>query len=119
MEFRANLEGWDELREKIIVKHGVPMMQRVADACNLELVLSAMRRGMVRGKARTSAQARAENVLAIGKGYQVSVEGEPGEALKLRSYRATVITASAAAMRHNARRNTMLRNLNRARDWGM
>lgn len=118
MEFYANLEGWDELNSKIIEEHGQKMMQRVADACNLELVLSALRRGTIRGKARTSAQERAENILDIGKGYQVGIEGDPDETLKLRNYRATVITASAAAMRHNAKRNTLLRNLHLARPGG-
>lgn len=107
MEFHPNPRGWDELNTEIIEKHGVPMMQAVADACNLELVKSAMKRGTVSGKARTDANARVQNILDLGKGYMVGVEGD--EALELHNYRATVITASAAAMRHNGKRNTLLR----------
>jgi hypothetical protein len=113
MHFESNPEGWDQITKKVINEVGVPMMQKVADACNLELVLSAMKRGTVRGKARTSATARAQNVLAIGKGYAVGTEGS--ERLQKRDYRATVITASAAAMRHNGKRNTLIRNMHLAK----
>lgn len=113
MEFKSNPAGWDELNTTIIRDHGVPMMQAVSDACNLELVASAMKRGMKRGKAKTDANARVRNILALGKGYSVGIEGD--ETLDLHNYRATVITASAAAMRHNGKRNTLLRNLFRAR----
>lgn len=85
-------------------------MQAVADRCNLELVASAMKKGTTRGKARTDANARAQHILDLGNGFQVGVEGEPDKQLKLHNWRATVITASAAAMGHNAKHQTLLKN---------
>lgn len=111
-------QGWDELNKGIIETYGTQMMQQVSDACNLELVISAMKRGTKKGKARTDANARVKNILAVGKGYQVGVEGDEDQRLRLHSWRATVITASAAAMRHNAKTNALLRNLPRAQQAG-
>lgn len=107
MSFEINPAGWNQIVRSVINEHGVPMMQAVADQCNLELVKSAMARGTKRGKARTSAQSRAQHIVAIGKGYMVGIEGD--DPLTKHDYRATVITASAAAMRHNAKHQTLLK----------
>lgn len=105
--FEINTSGWNRIVRDVINDHGVPMMQSVADACNYELVKSAMVRGTKRGKARTDANARVRNILAVGKGYMVGVEGD--DPLQKHDYRATVITASAAAMWHNAKHQTLLK----------
>lgn len=103
-------QGWDELTKEIIETVGVPMMQAVSDRCNLDLVTSAMKKGTVRGKAKTDANARAQHIIDLGKGFQVGVEGDTEQQLKMHNWRATVITASAAAMGHNAKNQTLLRN---------
>ena len=83
----------DRLVKETIDNVGVPMMETVADACNEEL-----------GKGFESSD----------KGFQAGTTG-PGEQLSSRDYRATVITADAAAIIHNRRHNTLIRNLPKAK----
>lgn len=82
---KFNRKAWDSLVKEIIETEGVERMSRVADACNAEL-----------GE----------------DGYKVSVEGD--DPLTKDDYRATVITATAHAMRHNAKHNTLIQNLHKA-----
>ena len=107
MEFQQDPKGWDQLIKDIVDNEAVPAMQRVADRANLDLVASALRRGTVRGKARESSTARAEHITAVGKGFMVGTEGD--ESLEKHDYRATVITASAAAMNYNAAHHPLVR----------
>jgi hypothetical protein len=87
------MDGWDEVVGEIIHTVAVPMAQSIADACNIE--------------ARELADP------PPGKDhYMVSVQGEG--ALRMRDYHATVITATAVAMRQNAKHNLLVRNLHRA-----
>ena len=83
---RFNKAGWDEVVKHVIDTEGVDRMKRVADASN--------------------------QGLDDPNGYQVSTEGD--EPLSKRDYTATVITASAEAMRDNAKHNTLVKNLHRA-----
>lgn len=80
--------GWDALVRGIVETDGVARMKRVAAAAN-----------------------------AAGDytddDYRVSVEG-PGAHLSKHSYRATVITATAAAMWDNAENNTLVNQFYRA-----
>jgi len=74
---------------QIVDEECVPRMQRVADACNAGLSLSA-------GE----------------KGYMVSTEGD--KPLTKHSYRATCITAGAEAILDNAANNTLIKNFHLA-----
>lgn len=109
--FKLNQAGIDALVKDAIEKIGVPKMQRVADACNAELVQSALNR--TSGK-RATARFRSvkANIADIGKGFMVSVEGD--NPLQRRDFRVTVITASAAAARHNGKHNTLVNNFHHA-----
>lgn len=70
-KFRLNRKAQSELTKEIVEKVCVPMMQRVADACNQEAGLE--------------------------DGFRVSVEGD--DPLDKRDYRATAIAATAEAIR--------------------
>jgi hypothetical protein len=74
---------WNELIADVVDSDGVKRMQRVADACNAESGLT--------------------------DGFRVSTEGE--KPLLKHSYRATVIAVTRAAKRHNAKHNTLVKNL--------
>ena len=109
--FYANLDGWSELMRDVIDTVGVPKMQAVADACNADLVQSAIH--AVQGDSVTERMRSLKQEIGdVGKGFMVSTEGD--EPLTKRDYRATVITASAAAMRLNAKHNTLLQHFNEA-----
>lgn len=82
---KFNLKGWDEIARHVIKTEGRKRMERVADAANSNL---------------------------DEPGYLVSDEGD--EPLKKRDYSATVITATAEAMRDNSKNNTLVRNLHLA-----
>lgn len=81
-----NRAAWRQLTKDIINSEGVDRMKRVADAAN-----------------------RADD---LEDGYRVSIEGD--DPLDKRDYRATVITATAEAMRANARSNTLISNFHQA-----
>lgn len=79
---KFNKRGWQEVVREVIDTDGVDRMQRVADASNAHLQ---------------------------SDGYKVSTEGD--QPLDKRDYRATVITTTPEAMRDNAKRNTLIKNL--------
>lgn len=85
MPFASNETGWNKLAKEIVNTEGVKRMERVADACNEEL-----------GE----------------DGFKVGVEGD--DTLQKHDRRMTVITATAAAIKHNAKHNTLIRNFFRA-----
>lgn len=78
-------EAWRELSSEVIAAEGVPRMKRVADAAN-------------------------ENL--DHEGYMVSVDG--AKPLRKRDFRATVITATAEAMRDNQKHNRLVVEFYRA-----
>lgn len=82
---KFNRKGWDEIVEHVIDTEGVDRMQRVAAAANADL-----------GE----------------DGFKVSTQGS--EPLTKRDYRATVITATEHAKRHNAKHNTLIRHFPQA-----
>lgn len=86
MPIKLDEEAFKKLAEEIVQEHGVPRMKRVAEACN--------------------SQAGLED------DYRVSTEGE-GQHLNVKD-RATVITATAAAMDDNAKNNRLLQNFHLA-----
>lgn len=79
---KINKKRLSALIAKAVDTEGVARMQRVADACNAGIDTD---------------------------GYKVSTEGD--KPLSKHSYRATVITADAEAMRDNLRHNTLIHNL--------
>lgn len=79
-QFTVNRKARNVLTKQIVDTTVVELMQKVADAGNAEL-----------GE----------------EGYLVSVEGD--DPLDKRDYRATVITASARAIRHDRKHDTLLR----------
>lgn len=81
-QFKVNRKALNALTKQIIDTTGVELMQKVADACNAEL--------------------------GQPDGYRVSVEGD--DPLDKRDYRATVITASAEAIRADRKHDYLLRN---------
>lgn len=85
--------GWNEVVEHVIDTEGVKRMKRVADACNAALVAD-------------------KHDTSHGEGFKVSTEGD--DPLTKRNYRATVITATAPAMAHNAKHNTLVKSLHLA-----
>jgi hypothetical protein len=89
---RFNKPNWNKMVKDIVDTECVKRMHRVADACNAGLPLSE--------KAESPAN------------YMVSVQGD--KPLSKRGYRATVITATGAAMRDNASNNTLVHNLHLA-----
>lgn len=78
-------KGWNEVVEHVIDTEGVDRMKRVADAANADLG---------------------------DTGYKVSTQGD--QPLTKRDYRATVITATEHAKRHNAKHNTLIRHFPKA-----
>lgn len=86
MKIEFNDDGLNEITKNIIATEGVSRMKRVADACNAQDGLE--------------------------DGYRVSVEGS--KPLRKHDYRATVITATAQAMRKNAKNNTLVQNFHQA-----
>lgn len=82
---KINKKRLSALIAKAVDTEGVARMQRVADACNAGIE---------------------------SHGYMVSTEGD--EPLSKHSYRATVITANAEAMRDNLLNNTLINNLHLA-----
>lgn len=79
-----NKEQLRALIKHIVDTQAVPRMERVAHACNAEL-------GAMPGQ----------------KGYMVSIQGD--KPLTKHDYRATVITASAKAIYHNAKTNALVK----------
>ena len=82
-----HLDAWRELEREVVATEGVARMQRVASAAN--------------------------QAAGITDGYRVSVEGS-GEQLTKRDYRATVITATAEAMRAEAEHGSLVGNFYQA-----
>lgn len=88
-----HMDGWDQVVKEVVTTKGIPMMQAVADACNIP--------------------ATEEVAPPEGKQhYMVSVEG--GGRLRLADYHVTVITATRYAMRRNAKYSDLVRNFHRA-----
>lgn len=85
-ELTFNIPAWNAMIKDIVNTDGIARMRRVANGCN--------------------AQIEGED------GYLVSTEGD--EPLSKHSYRATVITANAEAMRDNAKHNTLVHNFSKA-----
>ena len=85
-QYKVNRNALNAITKQAIDEIGVPMMQRLADKCNAEL--------------------------GERDGYRVSVEGD--DPLTKRDYRATVITASIAAIRHDRKHDTLLRTFGEA-----
>lgn len=119
MEFVWSQDAWDGIVKKAVETRLVPRAHKIADACNLDLIQSAMRkrqRTTVIHDARdfnAPADSPAQRILDIGKGFVVGDEVvDGGESLQKRDYRITVITGSAAAMRHNAKHHTLEKHLN-------
>lgn len=124
VELEWNEAGWDQIIKEAVEKHLVPRAHKVADACNLDLILSAIRRrnrsrdGIIHDAREYNAVADdpAQRIADVGKGFVVGdevVDGpNEGEPLRKRDYRITVITGSAAAMRLNAKHHTLLKHLN-------
>lgn len=86
---KFNESVMDDLAKQAIDKIGVPIMEGVADACNAEVGEADLPEGK--------------------KHFMVSVEGD--SSLTRRDYRATVIAVTPYAKRHNAKHNTLVRNL--------
>lgn len=82
-----HLDAWREVAKQVVETEGVARMQRVASAAN--------------------------QAAGITDGYRVSVEG-PGERLQKHEYRATVITATGAAMRAEAEHGSLVGNFYQA-----
>ncbi|ORA92099.1 hypothetical protein [Mycobacteroides abscessus] len=85
-QFRLNRKAQSELTKEIVERVCVPMMQRVADACNQEAGLE--------------------------DGFRVSVEGD--DPLDKRDYRATAIAATAEAIRYDHKHDALLHNFGEA-----
>lgn len=75
-------EGWDALIKGVVETVGVSRMSAVAAAAN--------------------------SSAGLDDGYRVSVEGD--DPLQQHDYRATVITATGAAMSDNMKNNTLVNN---------
>ncbi len=82
---KVNKKRMNQLIARLVDTAGVDRMERVADACNAQIDTD---------------------------GYKVSTEGD--QPLTKHSYRATVITADAEAMRDNMKNNTLINNLHHA-----
>lgn len=85
-----NQRELDRIQRLAIDKVAVPAAHRIADACNSEL-------------------ADAPYDAKAGEHFMVSTEGS-GK-LTAGDYRATVIATTVYAKRHNAKHNTLVRNL--------
>lgn len=90
-KLKFNKAGWNQIVKQVIETEGLDRMQRVAEACNLELV---------------------EHDHDDAEGFRLSTEGD--DKLDPSDYRATVITATAPAMAHNARHNTLVNHFHLA-----
>lgn len=85
-QFRINRKALNAITKEVIDSFGVGQMQKVADACNSEADLE--------------------------DGFLVSVEGD--DPLDKRDYRATVITATAEAIRYDRKHDALLKNFGQA-----
>lgn len=81
-QFKVNRKARNALVKEIVESVCVPAMQQVADKCNADA--------------------------GLDDGFRVSVEGD--DPLDKRDYRATVITATPQAIRHDRKHDTLLRN---------
>lgn len=93
-----NMKGWNGLVAEVVDKDLVPRAEVIAAACNDESESSSDH------KDSTSTEER--------RGYRAGTEGS--KTLEDHSYRATVITATYAAMADNARNNRLVNNLHHA-----
>lgn len=80
--FKINKKALNALMKQAVDELCVPMAHGIADACNRDL--------------------------GEPDGYLVSIEGD--DPLDKRDYRATVITASAHAINHDRKHDTLIRN---------
>lgn len=80
---RMNRKGWDQLVKQVVDSKLVPAAEAIAADCN--------------------------QAAGITDGYRAGTEGELS--LRVRDYRATVITATHEAIRDNARHDRLINNL--------
>jgi galactose-1-phosphate uridylyltransferase len=123
MEWVWESGAWDDIVKEVVEKELEPRARKIADSCNLDLVQSAMRKrnrnpgGIIHDARDVNAMADnpAQRIVDLGKGFVAGTEKvdgpNKGEPLQKHDYRATVITGSAAAMRHNAKHHTMEKHL--------
>jgi hypothetical protein len=105
-ELKFNKSGWEDVERAVILAWGRPAAERIAAACNEESA-AAEHPGFYHGEPTTDEEKR---------GYRAGTETENrvGWQLHKRSYRATAITATEAAMADNARHNRLITNLHHA-----
>lgn len=96
VEIEMNDDGWDAVVKQVIENTGVPMMQKVADACNES-------DGTQGGDGEDQDQA---------PGYRAGTDG--AKPLEKHDYRATCIAATYQAMARNAANNTLVNNFYQA-----
>lgn len=89
-------EGWDAVVKQVVETKCVPMMQKVADACNEA-------DGLQGGSGPDQDQA---------PGYRAGTDG--AKSLEKHDYRATAIAATYQAMARNAANNTLVNNFYQA-----
>ncbi|OYN80422.1 hypothetical protein [Mycolicibacterium sphagni] len=86
MGLKFNRPAWSELVAEVVKTEGVRRAEAIADACN------------------------SGSGLGDG-GYKAGTEGDPSKVLQKGGFRATVITATDAAMADNAAHNRLVQNL--------
>lgn len=94
MPFKFNMSAWGELVSEVVDNECVPRAEAIAAACNADSTSAGDHQDT------TTEDERA--------GYRVGTEGS--KQLEDHSYRATVITATNAAMADNARNNRLVNN---------
>ena len=82
-QVRMNRKGWDQLIKQVVDERLEPAAQAIAADCN--------------------------SAAGIEDGYRAGTEGELS--LRVRDYRATVITATWEAIRDNAKHNRLINGL--------
>ena len=103
-----NKAGWQEIEKGVVERWAKPVAEKIAESCN-EQSASAEHPGYFNGMPTTDEEKR---------GYRAGTEteGRTGWQLHKRNYRATVITATEAAMADNARHERLVNNLHVAEE---